>query len=62
MYQDQEINEEAAMPVNNPRITPEEKNWSRETDIDNLTGDNNRGIRSDDLRRNDDDDDVRRSE
>lgn len=61
MYQEQEINEDAAVPVNRPRNTPEEKNWSKETDIDNLTGDNNRGIRGEDLRR-DEDDEIRRSE
>ena len=55
MYQEEEINEEAAVPVNNPRITPEEKGWSKETDIDNLTGDNNRGLRGED-------DEVRKSD
>jgi hypothetical protein len=61
MYQEEEINEDAAVPVNRPRNTPEEKNWSKETDIDNLTGDNNRGIRGEDLGRNDDDE-IRRSD
>ena len=61
MYQQEEMNEEAAMHVSRPRNTPEEKNWSKETDIDNLTGDNNRGFRGDDLPRCDDEE-IRRSE
>jgi sporulation protein YlmC with PRC-barrel domain len=61
MYQQEEINEEEAMHVSTPRNTPEEKNWSKETDIDNLTGDSNSRLRGDDLRRNEDDE-IRRSE
>jgi hypothetical protein len=61
MYSEKEINEDAAVPVNRPRNTPDETGWSHDTDIDNLTGDNNRGIRGDDLKR-DDDDEIRRTD
>jgi hypothetical protein len=61
MYEHESINEDEAVPVNRPRTTPDDTNWNKETDIDNLTGDNNRGIRGDDFNRSDDDE-IRRSE
>jgi sporulation protein YlmC with PRC-barrel domain len=61
MYREEAINEDAAVPVNRPRNAPDETGWSKETDIDNLTGDNNRGLRGDDLSRNDEDE-IRRTD
>ncbi|MBA2744754.1 MAG: PRC-barrel domain-containing protein, partial [Flavisolibacter sp.] len=48
MFREENIREESAVPVNrNP--DNDETEWRKETNIDNLTGDNNRGISDDDL-------------
>jgi sporulation protein YlmC with PRC-barrel domain len=44
----------AAVPVNRDRRDPDDISRTRDTNIDNLTGDNNRGIDEDDITRGDD--------
>jgi sporulation protein YlmC with PRC-barrel domain len=43
----------ASVPVNRDRNDPDDISRTRETNIDNLTGDNNRGIDEDDIARGD---------